>query len=75
MHEPLLFNVLFPFIRVDPWQLRNSPKMYSVGRQLRKVFEDAEMDACHLLREFWSCCFNLQNLPKHLVQKVLYIRD
>ena len=72
MHEPLLIGVLIPLIRDDPWQLRNCPKMYAVGRQLRKVFEDAEMDSCHQL---WACCFNLQNLPKHVVRNVLYIRD
>ena len=75
MHEPLLIGVLFPFIRVDPWQLRNTPKMYAVGRKLRKVFEDTEVDSCHILREFWTCCLNLQNLPKSVVRQVLYIRD
>ena len=75
MHEPLLIGVLFPFIRVDPWQLRNTPKMYAVGRKLRKVFEDSEVDACHILREFWSCCLNLQDLPKSVVRQVLYIRN
>ena len=52
MHEPLLIGILFPFIRVKPWQLRGTPKMYAVGRQLRHLFQEAGMDASDFLREF-----------------------
>ncbi|KAI2508114.1 hypothetical protein MHU86_6287 [Fragilaria crotonensis] len=74
MHEPLLIGVLFPFIRVDPWQLRGSPKMHAMGRQLRKMFQESEVGACDLLRKFWACCFNLQGLSKSMVRKLLYIK-
>ena len=36
MHEPLLIALVFPFLRVKPWQLRSTPKMYSMGGELRK---------------------------------------
>ena len=74
MHEPLLIGVLFPFIRVEPWQLRGSPKMFAVGGKLRKVFQESEVDACNLLREFWTCCHDLQGLPKSVVRRLLYIK-
>ena len=74
MHEPLLIGVLFPFIRVEPWQLRGSPKMYAMGGKLRKMFEESEVDACHLLRQFWACCHDLQGLPKSVVRRLLYIK-
>ena len=45
MHEPLLIGILFPFISIKPWQLRNTNKMHAVGRQLRKVFQDKDVDA------------------------------
>jgi hypothetical protein len=36
MHEPLLIAIVFPFFMFKPWQLRSTPKMDSVGRELRK---------------------------------------
>ena len=74
MHEPLLIGVLFPFLRVEPWQLRGSHKMYAMGGQLRRVFQESEMDACNLLREFWTLCHELQDLPKPVVRRLLYIK-
>ncbi|KAI2509912.1 hypothetical protein MHU86_4477 [Fragilaria crotonensis] len=74
MHEPLLIGILFPFIRVKPWQLRGSPKMYAVGRQLRQVFKETPVDASNLLREFWACCINLKDMSELVVRKLLYFK-
>ena len=74
MHEPLLIGVLFPFLRVEPWQIRGTPKVYSVGGKLRKVFQESEVDSCDLLREFWLFCHNLQGLAKPMVRRLLYIK-
>ena len=75
MHEPLLIGILFPFIRVKPWQLRDTPKMHAVGRQLRQVFKDTGMDGSNLLREFWSCCLNCGDLSEPMVWKLLYFEQ
>jgi hypothetical protein len=75
MHEPLLIGVLFPFIRVKPWQLRDTPKMHAVGRKLRQVFKETGMDGSHLLRELWSCCVNCGDLSEPLVRKLLYFEQ
>jgi hypothetical protein len=72
MHEPLLIGILFPFIRSRPWQLRNTPKMYAVGRQLRKLFQDSPLDTGNFLREFWESCTRLSQVPENVVRKVLY---
>ena len=72
VHEPLLIGILFPFISVKPWQLRNTNKMLAVGMQLRQVFQDKDVDAWHLLRQFWTCCVNLGGLSERLVRKLLY---
>ena len=74
MHEPLLIGILFPFLRVEPWQLQGSPKMYSMGGKLRDMFKNSEMDVCHFLREFWSFCINLQGLSKPMVRRLLYLK-
>lgn len=75
MHEPLLIGILFPFIRFKPWQLRNTPKMFAVGRQLRKVFEVSAVDAGNFLCEFWNTCLRLQSVPENVVRKVLYFEQ
>ena len=75
MHEPLLIGILFPFIRVKPWQLRDTPKMHAVGRKLRQVFKETEVDGSHLLREFWACCLNCGDLSEPLVRKLLYFEQ
>lgn len=74
MHEPLIIGVLFPFLRVKPWQIRRSPKMFAVGRQMRKVFDDKTMDPGDFLRKLWIFCFNLGTLPECVVRKMLLFK-
>ena len=69
MHEPVLIGVLFPFLRHSPWQLRNTPKMHSVVRQLRAMFQGEDFDPCNFLRKFWLQCIRLGNMPETLEQK------
>ena len=72
MHEPLLIGVLFPFLSVKPWQLRGTPKMYSVGRELRRLFQTPELDPRDFLRQFWRSCLGVQHLPECVVRRLLY---
>jgi hypothetical protein len=72
MHEPLLIAIIFPFLRVKPWQLRSTPKMYSMGGELRKVFKTEGMDARNILCELWRTCHRLTTMPENVVRKVLF---
>jgi hypothetical protein len=72
MHEPLLIAIVFPFLRSKPWQLRATPKMYEVGRQLRKVLKDESMDAGDFLRKFWIECHRLGTMSENVVRQMLY---
>ena len=74
MHEPLLIGLLFPFLRVKPWQLRSTPKMHAVGRVLRGMFADPDLDTGDFLRKFWSTSLGLQHMPEKLVRKMLYFK-
>ena len=65
MHEPLLIGILFPFVRVKPWQLRGTPKMHAVGRQLRQVLQETPMD---------SGCLDLEGMSELVVRKLLYFK-
>ena len=71
MHEPLLIGILFPILSCKPWQVRGSPKMYAVGREVRRMFEASEVGVRNLLRKFWTLCVDLQEMPEHVVRKLL----
>ena len=74
MHEPLLIGLLFPFLRHSPWQLRGTPKMHALGRELRSLLQDKDVDARDLLRKFWLQCFGLGKMREDVVRKMLYLR-
>ena len=75
MHEPLLIAIVFPFIRSKPWQLRSTPKMYAMVSELRKVFNEEDLDARDILRQFWDKCHRIRFMPPNVVRKVLYFRN
>jgi hypothetical protein len=53
LHEPLLIGILFPFLSVKPWQIKGSPKMFAVGREMRKVLQESEVESGRVLRKLW----------------------
>ena len=73
MHEPLLIGILFPFLSVRPWQIKGTPKMFAVGRELYKMLEGPEVGTRDFLRKFWSLGCNLQSLPEHMVRQLLFL--
>ena len=72
LHEPLLIGILFPFLSVKPWQLRSTPKMFSVARKVRGLCQDDEVDLRNLLRKFWDQCHRLRSMQQGMVRKLLY---
>jgi hypothetical protein len=76
MYEPVLIGICFPFLRVDPWQLRGTPKMFCMERQLRRVFKEDGVDPGPLLCKFWLDCHRMQTLQADVVSRMLYfVRD
>ena len=74
MHEPLLIGILFPFIRCKPWQLRSTPKMFAVAREVRGLCERTEVDLWNFLREFWDTFHHrIRNLPADVVRRMLFL--
>jgi hypothetical protein len=74
MFEPLLIGVCFPFLRHNPWQLRGTPKMFAVGRELQRVWETPNMDARAVLRKLFSKIGTLQCVPESVVSKLLFLQ-
>jgi hypothetical protein len=55
MYEPLIVGIVFPFLRHPPWQLRLTPKMFSLARDLRGLWEGPTVGPGDFLRIFfWS---------------------
>ena len=75
MHEPLLIGLLFPFLRHAPWQLRGTPKMHAMGRELRGLFKEEVLDPRDLLCKFWGQCVGLGKMREDVVRKMLYLRS
>lgn len=75
MFEPLLIGICFPFLRHQPWQLRSTPKMHAVGRDLHRVWETPDMDAGPVLRKLWSVVRTLQQVSARVVPRLLYIQN
>ena len=74
MYEPCVVGLTFPFLSVAPWQLRSTPKMYAVGRNLRSVQETWDVDAGPILRKLCELAKRLQTVPVDVVRKLLYFR-
>ena len=74
MFEPLLIGVVFPFLSFSPWQLKGCPKLLSLGRQLSRVWQDEQMDAGFILREFCALCRRMESMPRDVVRKLLHFK-
>jgi hypothetical protein len=75
MFEPLIVGIAFPYLRVPPWQLRGTPKMFHLGRKLREVWKGSKMDSRHLLRKFLLEHQRLRSMPADVVRRVLYFES
>jgi hypothetical protein len=74
MYEPCLVGLTFPFLSITPWQLRGTPKMYAVGRQLQGLHAKPDLDRGDILRELCNLAKRLQSVPLNVVRKLLYFR-
>lgn len=73
MHEPLLIGIVFPFIRCYPWQLRSTPRMFAMAREVRNLRDGTEVDLRDLLFKFWIQCHRLGNMPADVVRRMLFL--
>jgi hypothetical protein len=72
MCEPLILGFIFPFINRHPWQLKNTPKMFSMARQMRSLFETKDVAAGNILRKLLLECKRLRAVSQDVVRGVLY---
>ena len=74
MFEPLLIGVAFPFLSYAPWQLKGTPKMLSLGRQLSAVWKGEQMDEGHILRKFCNLRRRMEIMPRDVVRRMLFFQ-
>jgi hypothetical protein len=72
MYEPLTIAFIFPFLHFRPWQLRRSPYLLEMGRQLSGLWRSNGPGERPLLRKLWSLQRQLSKMPEELARKVLY---
>jgi hypothetical protein len=72
MFDPLKVGMTFPFIRVPPWQLLGTPKMFHLGRQLCALWKGSKMYSRHILRKCLLEYQRLHSMPADVVRQVLY---
>ncbi len=75
MFELLVIGIVFPFLRRCPWQLRGTPKMFYLARQVRRMFKEEEVDAGNFLRELLLGCWRLYTLQADVVRRMLFFRS
>ena len=71
-HENLIIGFVFPFLPFRPWQLRGTPKMLAVGRELSKMFKEKKLESGDILCKFLLECRTFPTLSPHVVWKMLY---
>jgi len=75
MFEPFMMGIVFPFIPHRPWQLRRTPKLLAVAREVCRVStEDTKVDPGHFLRELLCLTKRLPSMQASTVWKLLYFR-
>ena len=72
MYEPLTLGFLFPFLHVSPWQLKGTPKMFQLGRQLPKLFSEKKLASRDILRQLLVWNQRLRSVQEPLVRKMLF---
>jgi hypothetical protein len=62
MHEPLLLGLTLRFTSVPPWQLRLSPGVLDLGRQMRHMWSNAAGDERLILQQLCNLPASLERL-------------
>jgi hypothetical protein len=75
MLKPLVVGLTFPFARSAPWQLRGTPKMLSVGRQMCGGFKEEEVAGGNILRKLLLECRRLPTMPSDVVWRMLHYQQ
>ena len=74
MYEPLTVAFVFPFLSHRPWQLRRSPYLLEMGRELSRVWREDCSRERPILRKLWGLQRQLSEMLEELAWKMLYCK-
>jgi hypothetical protein len=70
-----MIGIVLPFIRSSPWQIRGTPKVLALGRTMRRVLKEENMDGGSVLFKFLLDFERIRSVPEDVVRKVLYFES
>lgn len=73
--EPLTVALIFPYLPYRPFQLKGTPKMFQMGRELSQVFKEHNLDGGNILCKFLLEVRKFQTMPSRVVWKMLYFNQ
>jgi hypothetical protein len=73
--EPLTIGLVFPHVHCSPWQLRGTPKLLSLGREMQRLLSEENVDSGNLLHKLCSQCWALRSMSSALVRRMLYFES
>jgi hypothetical protein len=74
MYEPVVVGISFPFLSRPPWQLRLTPKMFYLEREMRKMWAILDMAAGDFLCKFLLEHKKLSAMPTNVVWQMLHFQ-
>ena len=70
-HETLMVALFFPFVPHSPWQVRNTPYILRMGREMRELLKNPEATEGDFLRKLCVRAKEMASMPQGMVWKVL----
>jgi hypothetical protein len=74
-HEPLVVGIVFPFLSVDPWQLKRTPKFRQLASKLCRLWKEDPSDAWSFLFELIVYSRALPSLQPEMVLDLLHAEE
>ena len=75
MFEPLLLAIAFPYLRYAPFEVRFTPKMFQLQRDVQKMSQGDCLHAGDILRKFLLVAWKFPSMSRGMVRKVLYFEQ
>ena len=74
LHEPLIIAFALPFLRCQPWSVKETPKVHATARKMQAVWKEKGVDGRDHLRKFLLEAQRFPSMPEHVVPRMLYFK-
>ena len=70
----VMLGICLPYFRHPPWQVRGTPKVFALVRELRKMLQEDSMALENILQQFLLGTKRISTMPASMVWKLLYFK-